>query len=190
MVYLHTHHGSRMEGAAVAAPLLERGFSLCLFDFQGYGHSDGDSVTLGIREAEQVQAVLQHLRTLGKSQLVLWGRSMGAVAAVLFLTRHSHEVSAAVLDSPFSSLSKLITELIYKKTMIPPFINRLILHLAEDSLHRRGLDLSKLELEPLVASIVCPVVFLASKNDDFVDIGHTTRLYEQVSGKKKLVFID
>ena len=34
---------------------------------------------------------------------------MGAVAAILYLSKQANNIMAAVLDSPFSSLSKLLS---------------------------------------------------------------------------------
>jgi pimeloyl-ACP methyl ester carboxylesterase len=93
-------------------PLLLDGFNVCLFDFAGYGNSEGDFVTMGVEEMWDVELVIQHLeRSFGQKKFVLWGRSMGAVAALLYLQKISihenHQVMSAVFDSPFHSLEKL-----------------------------------------------------------------------------------
>lgn len=56
--------------------------SWCL---QGSGQSDGKYVTLGWREQDDLALAIQHLRALGTvSTIGLWGRSMGAVTALLY----------------------------------------------------------------------------------------------------------
>lgn len=51
-----------------------------MFDCSGSGVSDGDYVTLGVRESEDLEAVVEHLRSAhGVKEIALWGRSMGAV---------------------------------------------------------------------------------------------------------------
>ena len=55
---------------------------------QGSGLSDGDWVTLGAREVDDLAAVVRHLRGGGAvSTIGLWGRSMGAVTALLYAQR-------------------------------------------------------------------------------------------------------
>lgn len=93
-------------------PLLLDGFNVCLFDFAGYGNSEGDFVTMGVEEMWDIELVIQHLeRSFGQKKFVLWGRSMGAVAALLYLQKiaihGNHQVVSAVFDSPFHSLEKL-----------------------------------------------------------------------------------
>ena len=49
---------------------------------QGSGLSDGDWVTLGANEVDDLEVVIKHLRAhKGTSTVGLWGRSMGAVTA-------------------------------------------------------------------------------------------------------------
>lgn len=55
---------------------------MCL---QGSGLSDGKWVTLGAHEVDDLAVVIQHLRAQGGvSSIGLWGRSMGAVTALLY----------------------------------------------------------------------------------------------------------
>ncbi len=56
-----------------------------------------DTITLGVREAQQTKTVVEHLRNM-KYRVVLWGRSMGAVTALLY-----GDVEIIVADSPFLS---------------------------------------------------------------------------------------
>lgn len=52
---------------------------------QGSGLSDGKWVTLGAHEVDDLAIVVQHLRSQGGvSSIGLWGRSMGAVTALLY----------------------------------------------------------------------------------------------------------
>ena len=47
--------------------------------------SDGEWVTLGAREVDDLAVAVAHLRTLEHvSTIGLWGRSMGAVTALLY----------------------------------------------------------------------------------------------------------
>jgi dienelactone hydrolase len=55
---------------------------------QGSGLSEGDWVTLGAREVDDLAVAVRHLRGTGAvSTIGLWGRSMGAVTALLYAQR-------------------------------------------------------------------------------------------------------
>jgi pimeloyl-ACP methyl ester carboxylesterase len=69
--------------------VLAVGATFFSFDFTGSGLSDGDYVSLGKFEKEDLKCVTEYLGRLGSvSSIVLWGRSMGAVTALLYLSEH------------------------------------------------------------------------------------------------------
>lgn len=56
--------------------------------WQGSGLSDGDWVTLGAHEVEDLETAVAHLRkAYPESAIGLWGRSMGAVTALMYSQR-------------------------------------------------------------------------------------------------------
>ena len=61
VIYLHTHHGSKLEGTSLMEPLLASHINVCLFDFAGYGNSEGDYVTLGIEESKDISVIIEYL---------------------------------------------------------------------------------------------------------------------------------
>ena len=55
------------------------------FDFSGCGNSDGDNVTLGLNERDDLDCILAYLVKENKtSKVVLWGGGQGAVTALLY----------------------------------------------------------------------------------------------------------
>lgn len=45
------------------------------------------------------------------TKITIWGRSMGAMCAVMFAEMYPYEVKALVLDSPFCTLSKVVEKI-------------------------------------------------------------------------------
>ena len=71
----------------MAESILALGVNYCIFDFAGYGNSEGKSVSLGCREIWDIETVINHLnKNFNQQKVILWGRSMGAVAALLYLS--------------------------------------------------------------------------------------------------------
>lgn len=78
---------------------------------QGSGISEGEYVTLGANEVEDLACLVEFIRGGGHTSVIaLWGRSMGAVTSLLYSERDP-SVAALVLDSPFSRLTDLMREL-------------------------------------------------------------------------------
>ena len=104
VVYLHTRGGCRVEGMFLKNVLLPR-IGLVLFDFAGSGYSSGEYITLGYDEALDAIRVIKYVKSLVKvNKVIVWGRSMGAVAAILAASKSKEEnlIHCLILDSPFS----------------------------------------------------------------------------------------
>lgn len=71
---------------------------------------------MGYYEKDDIKAVVKHLEHLGIAQIGLWGRSMGAVSALLY-TSYYQNIDFVVADSPFSSLRTLCVELVNTHTV-------------------------------------------------------------------------
>lgn len=90
VVYLHGNSGCRIDADDMVDLYLERGIAVFSFDFIGSGLSDGEFVTLGHRESEDLECVLDFLGTLSWiSGIALHGRSMGACTALKVCARSS-----------------------------------------------------------------------------------------------------
>jgi len=73
----------------------------------GSGLSDGETISLGFYEQDDLMAVIEYLRASGLvSRIGLWGRSMGAATSVLVAARDP-SIAGMVLDSAFSSLTQV-----------------------------------------------------------------------------------
>lgn len=64
------------------------GVQTFLFDFAGSGLSQGEFVSLGYHESSDTECAINYVRSTGKaSEIILWGRSMGAAAATIYASR-------------------------------------------------------------------------------------------------------
>lgn len=73
-----------------------------------------------------LQEVRKHIKV---RRVILWGRSMGSLCAIMFADMYSYEVKALILDSPFRFLSGVIERIASKKVQLPLFMLKPILYL-------------------------------------------------------------
>ena len=111
VIYCHCNTGGRLEAFQYLKPLLSRGIGLFALDFAGSGLSEGEFITLGKYEVDDLRVSVEYLRNCGKvSQIGLWGRSMGAAIALLYAA-NDPIIDCLVADSPFGNLKDLTLEL-------------------------------------------------------------------------------
>ena len=189
VIYLHGNSSSRCEAYAEVRYLLPRNICLFSFDFCGCGKSEGDYISLGYYEKEDVKCVIDYLLKSKKvSKIGLWGRSMGAVTAIMYASEHPSEVSALVLDSGFYSLNLLIHELVNSRINLPNFIFEHILKTVKETVKEKaGFNLD--EIEPYLYAKKCnvPAFFCHGKDDNFVFPHHCTDLYKDYKGLNKFI---
>jgi alpha-beta hydrolase superfamily lysophospholipase len=76
-------------------------------------------VSLGWFERDDLHMIVEYLRKERRcSTIGLWGRSMGSVTALLHGDRDP-SIAGMVLDSPFSDMKLLVSELAKSHTKIP-----------------------------------------------------------------------
>lgn len=98
ILYLHGNSSSRYEGYSQLARL-PNNVGLACFDFAGCGNRvEQEYISLGKREAADVDIAVTFLQSK-QFKVVVWGRSMGAVSALL-----SSKTDILIVDSPFSNL--------------------------------------------------------------------------------------
>lgn len=78
-------------------------FNFMRSNTQGKIDNENGIVTFGYRESEQIQVVLEWIQAQKLGPVILWGRSMGAVAALRSQILKP-AVSGIILDSPYQSL--------------------------------------------------------------------------------------
>ena len=191
VIYLHGNSSSRCEAVAEIKYLLPLNITVFAFDFSGCGKSQGEYISLGWYEREDVASVIDYLRKTNKvSTIGLWGRSMGAVTAIMYGDRDP-SVAGMVLDSAFASLKELIEELVKSRVKLPEFILNQAVKLVKSTINKKAkfnLD----EIEPKKYAVRCfiPALFCHANGDNFVDKHHCKDLSDVYAGDKNVVYVE
>ena len=114
-------HGIRNRGLwmlGTARRLSEAGYRTVLVDLRGHGHSTGEWLTYGPREAEDLSQVIDELdrRKLLEGRLGVYGISYGATTAI-HLAAIDPRVEAVVAVAPFGSMREEVPH--YLRTALP-----------------------------------------------------------------------
>jgi len=190
VIFLHGNAASRMEGLCIIKTVLAASADLFLFDFGGSGLSEGEYVSLGHFEKEDLEAVVNRLRHSDHvSSIGLWGRSMGAVTALLYAVRDP-SIAGMVVDSPFTDLRTLAGELCEKETYgaVPSWLADAALSVIRVSIQQRvGFDLDELCPISIASQINIPAIFAAADEDDFIYPHHARMIEEEYCGQSRFM---
>ncbi|AIO00276.1 hypothetical protein LPMP_300410 [Leishmania panamensis] len=179
VVYCHANCGGRYDGLE-ALFVLRQGFSLFCFDFCGSGMSEGEYISLGFYERQDLVAVMEFL-TLKSDEVdgvALWGRSMGAVAAIMYASK-DRWVRCIVCDSPFASLRLLIDDLVERHggrtaRVVPNMLVRgIVERIRKRIMKRAAFDIDDLDAVKYAKSCNVPALLFHGADDDFVSPTHS-----------------
>lgn len=157
--------GSRDTLLRAAAEFHAAGCEAWLVDFAGVGDSEGRTVTLGWREAEDVAAAVRASQDLRKGPLVLYGTSMGSVAILTAQHRGLVTPDAVILECPFDRLSTTLgNRLTFLGIPRAPLSQGIAFWIGVQH------GFNGLAHDPIdyARRVRCPVLFLQGENDTLV----------------------
>lgn len=186
IVYAHAQGSNALEGSFLIPICDKLGIGLCLFDFSGSGNSEGDFVTLGISEADDLALVIHYLQTNYKIQKIgLWGRSMGAVSSIIYAERVQKNIAFAVYDVPFYELENSGVYFAKKKLKVSPFLTKIVLNFISNKIQQEiGYDVFSTKTGDICKNIMIPAVLIASRNDELVPFEDFEKLLKEYGSKK------
>ncbi|KAL0481475.1 hypothetical protein AKO1_011239 [Acrasis kona] len=193
VIYCHGNCGSRIDALPSVEVLLPFGFVAVLlitvfaFDFSGSGLSEGEYVSLGFYEKQDVGDVVTYLMgTKRVSKLGLWGRSMGAATSIIYSSLDPC-ISAVVTDSPFTSLHELIHEMVLGiQSWIPrAFIAAGVSMVGRTIQTRAGFDIELNTPIRYASRCTAPILMGHGVQDTFIRISHSEKLLKEYGGSPK-----
>ena len=152
--------------------LIDAGYNLFIFDYRGYGRSEGTPTVQGInRDAEAaLETLLFTLPRVKQDNIIVFGKSLGGAVAVYTVANspNKNRVKALILDSAFSGYRAIAREKIADSIIGWPFQYPLS-WLVND-------DFSPVKFIGKITPV--PVVIIHGNHDGIVPERHGHILYE------------
>lgn len=144
------------------------GFATFIFDYRGYGKSEGTPNESGLyRDISAAYSYLTEKRNVASGSIVLYGESLGGAIAINLAERKSPGV--LVTEGTFTSVRDM-AKVAY------PYLPRFLVPNKFDSLSKVG-------------NIKCPQVFIHSVDDEIVPFYLGEKLFDKALPQKKLLRI-
>ena len=182
IIFVHGHGGDRGVGNSleIATKLWEHGFNLLLFDLRGSGLSEGERVSGGYFEQDDLLGaydyVLQSETSSGKIGVI--GFSAGAATAILGAAKEPG-IQAIVADSTYADVSDLISQEVALATSMPEWIVPMFapgIKIAAEVMH--GIKLDEMVPEKSVGNIKYPVFLIHGVDGTRIPVEHSVRVHK------------
>jgi len=172
MIFFHGNGGNISNVSWLAQRFANHGFNVLVFDYRGYGTSDGVAAEESDLYADGDAAVDFVVKQKGirPEHIVLYGHSLGTAIVADVASRRS--VGAVVLESGFSSASSVATSAL---PWLPGFLH--------------FLGKNRFESARKLQSIKAPILIAHGDPDRTIPTGEAQLLYAAANEPKKLLII-
>ena len=180
LIYLHGNASCQFEGQFLVPNFCNYGVYVFCFDFVGCGNSDGEYISLGYYEKQDVEFLISTLnKTFGINQFVLWGRSMGAVTSLL---AKSDMIKAVICDSSFTSITDLCRSIGNTMNFPKAFVGLVIWFLKRRIIKKANFDVRDVAPIESVKTMNTPVVFGHAEDDISKDWNCIILVFQRIKG--------
>ncbi len=167
VVLSHGNAGNISYRIDIARTLLDAGASVLMYDYRGYGQSDGRPNERGLyKDIEAVVEGLKSEKGYAENRIIMYGRSLGGAVAAYAGTEYN--LGGLVLDSAFINLRAMVRD-VYP--FVPSRLARYEFSTENYLMHSRNY----------------PVMIMHSQNDEIVRYHHGRELYELLNEPKRFV---
>jgi fermentation-respiration switch protein FrsA (DUF1100 family) len=169
LLYCHGNAGDIRDWVHAAPPFLAAGCSLLIFDYRGYGASQGQPSEHGLYlDGEAVWQWLQNRAGAEQLPASILGKSLGSAVAIHVAARTPP--ASLILDSALTSMREVVA-------LNAPWLPRAMIPKLFESL-------------PSVPQITCPTLVIHGRQDSLVPLSQGQLIFEALSGPKFLHIID
>jgi fermentation-respiration switch protein FrsA (DUF1100 family) len=172
VLFCHGNGGDLTDVSWQAEKLSQRNLNVLIFDYRGYGRSEGTLTDeWGLyADTEAARNYLIRERGVQASMLVFYGQSLGTAAAINDASQHP--CKALIVESGLSSASDM-------GAVAFPWLPRW--------LHRLGKN--RFESARKIANVKCSVLVTHGTNDPIVPVEQGRKLYESARDPKRLLMV-
>jgi uncharacterized protein len=186
-ILFHGYGGTRSEVVPHAEYLVSAGYNALLVDFRAHGESTGDTSTIGYREADDVKAAFDWVRSLQPgARIGLFGISMGAAAVLTAMDRHELPATLIVLECPYGDMLSAVEGRLRMDGLPPWPLTRGFAFWSERLF---GLPASAHRPADYARRVTCPTLLFWGDNDRRVTRAETDAIFANLAGPKQLVVL-
>jgi fermentation-respiration switch protein FrsA (DUF1100 family) len=187
LLYSHGNAGDIRDWVHAAPPFLEAGIGLLIWDYRGFGRSEGRPSEEGLfLDGRAAWAWLRRRAAADDLPAAMLGKSLGSAVAIdsAATAAPGDAPLALVLDSAFTSMREIVTRLApmvpWEQALDPAQDETISLEAALPALFE------SLEKAP---NVHCPALVIHGGNDMLVPLAQGRRLFEALPGPKQLKVI-
>ncbi len=185
VILFHGYSADKTSLLAEAGAFLDMGNSVMLVDFRGSGGSSESYTTIGVQEADDVITVAKYAKDkFSHTSIILYGKSMGAVAILRAAKDRKIEVDAVILEAVFDTMLNT-TRNRFRVMNVPSFLSaELLVFWGGWQWGFNGFAHNPIEY---ASSLHSPALFMHGEEDPRATLEEGRCVFDAVPGTKEFV---
>jgi len=188
VILFHGYGSQKTALIPEAKAFLQLGASVLLIDFRGSGDSSEAYTTIGMREADDVAAVVRYAQQhLNHLRVILFGQSMGAVAILRAIDQCRISPDAVIAEAVFDTMLNTVRNR-FHEMRVPSFPSAELLVFWGG----RQWGFNGFEHNPVkyAKAVQCPALFMHGADDTRATLTEGRRVFDAVNCYKEFKVFD
>ncbi len=194
-IYVLAVHGYTVDHRDIAPaiiPFSQKGWNVVTVDQRGRGNSEGDFLTMGWLEKDDViKWVNRIVEEDQDAQIILYGESMGAATVMMAsgeVDKLPKQVIATIEDCGYTSAYDMFKDQLKERFNLPAFPFLPAASLVGQI--KLGYDFNDANVMKQLEKATLPILFIHGGEDDYVPTYMGEELYNAYKGEKELLIVD
>ncbi len=187
IICLHGIGGNRLQYLSTAKKLAEKNIATVLLDLRAHGLSEGDYITYGYYEKQDVIVIVDTLLARGVTTPIgVWGNSLGGAIALQSLALDSR-LDFGIVESTFINMNQVVYDYQerYSYGLSLPFLCDISLDAADDMANFDHEEVAPLES---VKKIEQPLLIAHGTADERIPIAYGEQLFDSLASEVKVFY--
>lgn len=161
----------------------QMGYNTLMMDFMGAGGSEGNQITVGFIEAQQVKTAFDFIRSRQEKNIILYGTSMGAVAIMKAINDYRINPTGIMIECPFGNFLQTV-QARFRTMHVPIFpMSQLLVFWGGQMNGFNGFAFNPTEY---AKNISVPTLLLYGEKDEKVSKSEIDEIFRNLKGVKKM----
>ncbi|MFY0253197.1 alpha/beta hydrolase [Chitinophaga sp. 30R24] len=186
IILFHGYNGNKGSLFPEADRFRSLGYNTFLLDFRAHGNSEGNTCSIGYKEAEDVKLAWDYVHQKTTQPIILWGVSMGAAAILKAVPEYGLTPQKLILQSPFSTLTDAVKSRMRAVHLPPTPLSQLLTCWGGIELGFWGAGFKP---ESYARNIQMPVLYFYGQHDIRVMPHETQEVFSHLSSAHKQLYI-